>query len=155
MVYHVSMTAKQESFIRSLDRKVLGAVLEVSPTFSGRQGTVFNCYCPFCHGDRRNHSKLSAAPHATANVFNHRNGEGLSFGCAACGKVVYSVHQLLCEIGRSDVADWYATKRWEYDKACGMGWTCPLPQDVAQSFSDARLRKKQEDAAKRTFHRNP
>ena len=88
------------------------------------------------------------APHATANVFKHRNGEGLSFGCVACGKVIYSVHQLLCEVSRSDLADWYAQKRYDCDQACGRGWTCPNPSSVKQALSEKRRCMREREALK-------
>ena len=145
MVFHVSMTLKQERFIRALDEQVLHKVLEVHSSASNRQETIFNCHCPFCYGVRRKQRNSMPAPHATANVFKHRNGEGLSFGCVACGKVIYSVHQLLCEAGRSDLADWYAQKRFDCDQACGRGWTCPNPPSVKQELSEKRrcMREKQ------------
>ena len=140
MVYHYSMSLKQESYIRELDEKVLRKVLAVSQSTSKTPGTVFNCHCPYCDGKRRV-SKSKSNPkvaHDTANVFKHRNGEGLSFGCAACGKVVYSVHQLLCDMKKDDLADRYAQKRYDCDKACGRGWTCPNPSSIKQSLSEQR-----------------
>lgn len=150
MAFHVSMTLKQERFIRALDEQVLRKVLEVHSSVSNRQETVFNCHCPFCHGIRRSQSNSMTEPHATANVFKHRNGEGLSFGCVACGKVIYSVHQLLCEVGRRDLADWYAQKRYDCGQACGRGWTCPNPSSVKQELSEKR-RCMREKQALRTF----
>jgi len=152
MTFHVSMTRTQEGFIKALDKRVLEEVLEVSPVFSSMQETIFNCHCPFCHGKRRNHSKQTEKPHATANVFQHRNGEGLSFGCAACRKVVYSVHQLLCELGRSDIADWYAQKRYDFDQCCGRGWTCPNPSSVKQEMSNKRRCMREKAALKKIIN---
>jgi len=148
MVYHFSMSLKQESYIRNLDEKILRSVLTDSSSISQTLGTVFNCYCPYCDGKRRdNKSKTNAnVAHATANVFKHRNGEGLSFGCAACGKVVYSVHQLLIDLKRDDLADWYAQKRYDCDKACGRGWTCPNPSSIKQSLSEQRRCLKEKAA---------
>jgi len=151
MVYHFSMSLKQESYIRNLDEKILRSVLTDSSSISQTLGTVFNCYCPYCDGKRRdNKSKTNAnVAHATANVFKHRNGEGLSFGCAACGKVVYSVHQLLIDLKRDDLADWYAQKRYDCDKACGRGWTCPNPSSIKQSLSEQRRCLKEMAVLKR------
>jgi hypothetical protein len=154
MVYHYSMSLKQETFIRQLDESILRCVLDVSSEISKIQGTVFTCLCPFCNGKRRdgnkssNKSSNSNNPHTTANVFKHRNGEGLSFGCAACGKVVYSIHQLLCDLNRYDLADWYAKKRYDCDKACGRGWTCPNPSSVKQALSEKRRCLKEKAALK-------
>ena len=148
MVFHVSITLKQEQFISALDEKVLRETLEVCSSVTNRQETVFNCHCPFCHGARRKKESVTTTPHATANLFRHRNGEGLSFGCAACDKVIYSVHQLLCEVGRSDLADWYAQKRYYCDQACGRGWTCPNPSSVKQELSEKRRCMREEQALK-------
>ena len=148
MVYRFSMSLKQESYIRNLDEKVLRGVLAVSPSTSKTPGTVFNCYCPYCDGKRRDDESKSNAKvaHATANVFKHRNGEGLAFGCVACGKVVYSVHQLLCDLKQDNLADWYAQKRYDCDKACGRGWTCPNPSSIKQSLSEERRCLKEKAA---------
>ena len=149
------MTIQQKIFIEALDRRVLGEILGVSSVSSETQGTVFNCHCPFCHGKRRNHTNQTETPHATANVFQHRNGEGLSFGCAACRKVVYSVHQLLCELGRSDIADWYAQKRYDFDRSCGRGWTCPNPSSVKQELSNKRRCMREKAALKKIQNKGP
>jgi hypothetical protein len=130
-----------------------GSLSQEAP--SRREETVFNCYCPFCHGKRRNHTDTTAAPHATANVFKHRNGEGLSFGCAACGKVIYAVHELLCELGHSDVADWYAQKRYDYDRCCGRGWTCPNPSSFKQKLSENRRCMREKAALKKIQNAKP
>ena len=145
------MSLKQESYIRKLDESVLRSVLAVSPSISETPGTVFNCHCPYCDGKRRVGKSTSNAKdaHATANVFKHRNGEGLSFGCVACGKVVYSVHQLLCDIKQDDLADWYAQKRYNCDKACGRGWTCPNPSSIKQSLSKQRRCVKEKAVLKK------
>ena len=155
MTFHVSMTRKQEVFIKALDGRVLGEILGVSSVSSETQGTVFNCHCPFCHGKRRNHSNQTATPHATANVFEHRNGEGLSFGCRACRKIVYSVHELLCLLGRSDIADWYAQKRYDFDQCCGRGWTCPNPSSVKQELSNKRRCMREKAALKKIQNKRP
>jgi len=148
MVYHFSMSLKQESYIRSLDEKVLRSVLATSSSVSKTPGSIFYCYCPYCDGKRRDDkSKVNASvAHATANVFKHRNGEGLSFGCVACGKVVYSVHQFLCDLKQDNLADWYAQKRYDCDKACGRGWTCPNPSSIKQSLSEQRRYLKEKEA---------
>lgn len=149
MVYHHSMSRKQECFILQLDEMVLRRVLDTTPAISKNQQTVFNCHCPFCLGKRRQGKTTPIAKHATANVFRHKNGEGLSFGCAACGKVECSIHRLLCDLQRPDLADWYAQKRYECDKACGRGWTCPNPLSVKQALSEKRRCLREKAAIKK------
>jgi len=138
MVYHSSMSREQERFISQLDERILRSVLNASQGISKNPSTVFNCHCPFCHGIRRGSTQTQVTPHSTANVFRHKNGEGLAFGCASCHKVVYSVHQLLQELGHSALADQYAQQRYDCDRACGTGWTCPNPSSVNQELTNTR-----------------
>ena len=138
MVYHSSMSREQEKFIAQLDERILRSVLTASQGISKNHSTIFNCHCPFCHGIRRGPIQSKVTPHSTANIFRHKNGEGLSFGCASCHKVVYSVHQLLLELGHIDLADQYAQQRYDCDRACGRGWTCPNPSSVKQELTNNR-----------------
>lgn len=133
MVFNVSMTLEQSARIRALDEKVCREVLG-NQSKGGMHQTVFTCSCPFCKGKRREKKSGSASIHITGHIYVHPNGEGLAFSCAACQKKIFSVHQLLCELGKEALADWYATKRWECDRACGRGWTCPLPNKVKEAF---------------------
>ena len=151
MVYHSSMSREQERFISQLDERILRSVLSASQGISKSPSTVFNCYCPFCHGIRRGSVQSQVTPHSTANVFRHKNGEGLAFGCTSCHKVVYSVHQLLQELGHSALADQYAQQRYDCDRACGRGWTCPNPSSVKQELTNNR-RCMREKAALQKFN---
>ena len=141
------MSTKQQNQLRALDELVCRQVLQDKGS-GGNPLTIFTCICPLCNGKRRP-KEHSQTVHVTAHVYCHPKGEGLAFGCAACNANIFSIHELLCRLGHHNIADWYASKRWEFDRACGKGWTCPLPKQIAKSFQEKWREKRCENIARR------
>ncbi|EHA60141.1 hypothetical protein Syn8016DRAFT_2523 [Synechococcus sp. WH 8016] len=98
----------------------------------------YRCFCPYCAEDsKKKHKKERGGGHdLTAWVFQHANGDGLSFKCFACGTKHDRVFEFLGGAG-STAAENYAWKRFAIG-AVGHGWYCPYPQRWKQEQEQAK-----------------